>query len=52
MATLHQYYKTDFSNAVRMYVRFSVEGENIEAIVLEEIYFQINAMEFGVKKML
>lgn len=34
MATLHQYYETDFSNTVRMHVRFSVKGENIEAVVL------------------
>ena len=34
MAALHQYYETDFSNAVRMHVRFPVEGENIEAVVL------------------
>lgn len=34
MAALHQYYETDFSNAVRMHVRFPVAGENIEAVVL------------------
>ena len=34
MGTLHQYYETDFSNAVRMHVRFHVENENIEAVVL------------------
>jgi hypothetical protein len=34
MAALHQYYETDFSNTVRMHVRFPVEEENIEAVVL------------------
>jgi len=34
MAALHQYYETDFNNAVRMHVRFTVDGEIIEAVVL------------------
>lgn len=34
MAALHQYYETDFSNAVRMHVKFPLDGENIEAVVL------------------
>lgn len=34
MARLRQYYETDFSNAVRMHVKFTVEGHEIEAIVL------------------
>ena len=34
MATLHQYYETDFSNAVRMHVKLSVVDAEIEATVL------------------
>lgn len=34
MATLRQYYETDFNNTVRVHVRFPVSGEDIEAVVL------------------
>lgn len=34
MATLHQYFETDFSNAVRMHVKLKVDDAPLEAVVL------------------
>lgn len=34
MATLYQYYSTDFSNTVRMHVNFPVKDQKLEAVVL------------------
>jgi hypothetical protein len=34
MATLRQYYETDFNNTVRVHARFPVSGEDVEAVVL------------------
>ena len=34
MATLRQYFETDFSNTARMHVKFSVEGIDVDAVVL------------------
>lgn len=34
MGTLHQYFETDFSHATRMHVKLSVEGADIDGIVL------------------
>ena len=34
MATLHQYYETDFSNAVRMHVKLTIDDSILDAVVL------------------
>lgn len=34
MATLHQYFETDFSHTARMHVKLSVEGSELDSIVL------------------
>ena len=34
MATLHHYFETDFSNAARVHVNLSVDGESIETVIL------------------
>jgi len=34
MAALHQYYETDFSNAVRMHVKLKIDDTPLEAVVL------------------
>lgn len=34
MATLHQYFETDFSHTARMHVKLSAEGRELEGIVL------------------
>lgn len=41
MATLHQYFETDFSNTVRIYVAIEVDGEPIESVLLVDFAGQM-----------